>query len=99
MPPDPERGAIPGADLTAVCVVVRHGHRVRVAGDVLPQPPHPTRDMVTVGVIAEAIQRADTAGGIGASLRSSEIGETHTVELLADDDGLLVVLHRRPTGP
>lgn len=81
-----------------MCVIVWHGHRVRVAGDVLQQPPRSTRDMTTIRVIAEAIQRADAAGGIGASLRSSEIGETHTVEVLADDGGLLVVLNRRPTG-
>jgi len=89
---------VPDADPTAVCVVVWHGHRVRVAGDVLPQlPPSRARsDMVTIRVIAEAIQQADTIGGIGDSLRASAIGETHTVESLVDGAGLLVLLHRRP---
>ena len=81
-----------------MCVVVWQGHRVRVAGDVLlqPSPSRSRRDMVTIRVIAEAIQRADTISGIADSLRWSAIGETPTVGLLTDDDGLLVLLHRRP---
>ena len=81
-----------------MCVVVWQGHRVRVAGDVLlqPSPSRSRSDMVTIRVIAEAIQQADAISGIADSLRSSAIGETHTVEFLDDDDGLLVLLHRRP---